>query len=160
MTTWLERAWGVPRTAWSRLPLGVRARLVNGVIALATGTVLGIAAWLQPDPAGHGTHLQLGLNQCSFLSATGWACPMCGATTTFTLWAHLRPLQGIANQPFASMLFVMTASAFAIAVVELVRPARRWERLLRAIGPWELPLALGFLGAMATSWIYKIWLMG
>jgi hypothetical protein len=142
-----------------RVAYPVRARVVSGVVAAGTGSVLAAAIWLEPASDGHGTHLQLGLNPCTILSATGYPCPMCGATTTFALWAHLRPIDAILNQPFASLLFLMTASAFAISVVEIVRPARRWERLLIKLEPHELPLAGGFLVAMCASWIYKAWLM-
>ena len=142
------------------IPPRVLARLISAVLALGTGAVLGTALWLQPDLAGHGTHTQLGLNSCSFLTATGYPCPMCGATTTFTLWAHLHPIAGIVNQPFASLLFVMTVATFAISLAELIDPRERWVRLLRRLGPFEAPLATGFLAFMGIAWIYKIWLMG
>jgi hypothetical protein len=135
-------------------------RAVSLFLALGTGAVLALAIWLSPDPAGHGTHMQLGLNNCTFLSLTGYPCPMCGATTTFALWAHLRPVAALINQPFASLLFWLTAATFGISVFELVRPGDRWARILRAAAPWEGPLAAGFLALMFLSWIYKIWLMG
>lgn len=47
------------------------------------------AAWLTPDPSGHGTHRQLGLPPCAFNVATGKLCPSCGLTTSFTAIAHL-----------------------------------------------------------------------
>ncbi|MCB9677855.1 MAG: DUF2752 domain-containing protein [Alphaproteobacteria bacterium] len=122
--------------------------------------MLGTALWLDASPEGHGTHTQLGLNSCSFLVATGYPCPMCGATTTFTLWAHVHPIAGIVNQPFASLLFLMTVATFAIGLAEVVDPRSRWERILRVLAPWEGVLATAFLGLMGLSWIYKIWLMG
>ena len=136
------------------------SRVLSLFLVLGTGGVLATALWLEPAVAGHGTHTQLGLNSCSILMATGYPCPMCGATTTFTLWAHLRPIQAIVNQPFASLLFWMTVSTFAIGVAELVDPRDRWQRLIRRLGPYEARLAIGFLGSMGLSWIYKIWLMG
>jgi hypothetical protein len=38
---------------------------------------------LVPDPRGYGTHTQLGLLPCSFLTMTGRLCPTCGMTTSF-----------------------------------------------------------------------------
>ena len=48
--------------------------------------LLVVAAWLTPDPRGLGTHQRLGLPPCSFLQLTGWRCPSCGMTTS---WSYL-----------------------------------------------------------------------
>lgn len=135
-------------------------RLVSVPLAIGTAAVLGVAAWLEPAVEGHGTHLQLGLGQCSFLTLTGQPCPMCGATTSFTLMAELQPITAVINQPFAALLFCMTLLVFGISVAEVIQPRRRWKRLLDAIEPVEQQLAIGFLALMGVSWIYKAWLMG
>lgn len=143
----------------ARVPASARARLLSLAFAIPTGAVLAIAAWLEPSPLGHSTHTQLGLNQCSFLTLTGYPCPMCGATTSFTLMAHLRPLDALQNQPFAVLLFLMTLAVFGISVAELLQPRGRWGRLLGRIEPWEGVLAASFLIAMGLGWIYKAVLM-
>lgn len=43
-----------------------------------------IAASLQPDPSGFGTHQQLGLPPCTFRFLFGKMCPSCGMTTSFS----------------------------------------------------------------------------
>lgn len=134
-------------------------RLWSALLALGMGAVLVLAALLDPAPAGHGTHTQLGLGTCSFLLATGVPCPMCGATTSFTLMAHLRPLEALVNQPFASLLFMLTAGGFGVALSETIDPRDRWHRLARLAGPREATLALTFLALMTLGWAYKIWLM-
>lgn len=128
-------------------------------MVLPTGTVLGLAAWLEPSPAGHSTHLQLGLGTCSFLSLTGHPCPMCGATTTFALMARFRTLEALWNQPFASLLFLVTLGLFSIGLVELVRPRGRWGSLVERLRPWEGWVAGGGLALMGASWVWKVWLM-
>lgn len=143
----------------ARVPEVVRSRLVSFALVLPTGAVLGLAAWLEPSPLGHSTHTQLGLGQCSFLSLTGYPCPMCGATTSFTLMAHFRPLDALVNQPFATMLFLMTLAVFAISLAEVVQPRGRWGRVLARIEPWEGALAGAFLAAMGLAWVYKAVLM-
>ena len=151
--------WSLARF-YQRLSAPMRARIISLALFLGTGTVLAIAMWLTPAPEGHGTHLQLGLYQCTFLTATGYPCPVCGATTTFTLWAHLHPLLGIINQPFASALFLLTAGTFGVSTVELVSPRGRWDKILHFVDVYELRLAVGFLVLMCGSWLYKTWLMG
>jgi hypothetical protein len=48
--------------------------------------LLAVAAMLEPNPSGHGTHQQLGLPPCTFWVLFGRPCPVCGMTTA---WAHL-----------------------------------------------------------------------
>ena len=137
----------------------LRHRLVMLLVVLGAGAVLGLAAWLEPSPAGHGTHTQLGLGQCSFLSFTGYPCPMCGMTTTFTLLAHGRVITAAITQPFGLVLFAMTGVSFGISAAELLQPRQRWQKLGRILGPYEARLASLFLVFMGLGWIYKIWRM-
>lgn len=140
---------------WLRAPASVR--LASFGVALGIAVVFALAALVEPSPAGHGTHLALGLGQCTFLQATGWPCPMCGATTSFALMAHLHPLQATINQPFAAFLFVLSSAIFAIASAEVVDPRRRWQRIFRILEPVESPLAAMFLAFMGLAWAYKAW---
>ena len=149
----LLEAWALRAEAFLGIP--AVTRLVSVFLALGTGTVIGIAAWLQPSPEGHGTHLQLGLGQCTFLQLTGQPCPMCGATTTFTLMAHFRWLDALVNQPFAFMLFLMTVIVFGISLAEAIQPRGRWARLMAIIEPREGLYAGLFLVFMGISWVYK-----
>lgn len=142
----------------ARRPLVARA--LSLAVALGIGAVFTLASLLVPNPEGHGTHLQLGLGQCSFLALTGHPCPMCGATTSFTLLAHLRPLDAIVNQPFATLLFALSAVIFAIASAEALDPRARWSRLSRWLEPRETVLASLFLAAMGLAWAYKAARMG
>lgn len=130
-------------------------RLLSLATALVTVPVLTLSALLVPSPLGFGTHTQLGLGTCSWLAATGYPCPMCGATTTFTLLAHLDLVAGLANQPFAALLYGSTVGFTALALTELVDPRGRWG----ALGDWvsrrEGTLAAAFLLAMGAGWAYK-----
>jgi hypothetical protein len=144
-------------TDWVRV--GWVTRLLSGALVLGIGTVFVLAALLVPSPEGHGTHLQLGLGTCTFLAYTGVPCPMCGATTSFTLMAHLHVFEALINQPFATGLFLLAAFVFAVSLTELVDPRGRWGKLLYWLEPRETRLALLFLGAMGASWVYKMYLM-
>jgi hypothetical protein len=63
------------------LSTGGRWLLVLWSLFLVAG--FGLAASLEPDPRGYGTHQGLGLPPCSFQILFGIICPSCGGTTCF-----------------------------------------------------------------------------
>ena len=130
-------------------------RLIGAVLAVPSGVVLGIALSLSPDPAGVGTHQQLGLGGCTILTAFGVPCPMCGMTTTFTHFAHLEILDGFLNQPFGAVLFGLTVLFFATGTADLVQPAARWRRLLGVLDRHEGAIAAVLLLGMIGGWAWK-----
>lgn len=74
-----------PPASWNdQLSRATRVNLAIGGAALML--VWSVAWWLEPSPAGLGTHQQLGLPPCSFRWVFGQRCPSCGMTTA---WAHL-----------------------------------------------------------------------
>lgn len=72
------RTWPVERQ-----PLGWPIRCSFLVAAACLVGILVVASKLEPDPRGFGTHMQLGLGRCAFLTVTGRLCPTCGMTTSF-----------------------------------------------------------------------------
>lgn len=145
-----------PRSWFARLSSAAQDRLIGLALFLPSGTVLGTALYLTPDPAGMGTHRQLGLGSCAILTMTGLPCPMCGMTTTFTHLAHLHLIEGTLNQPFGLFLFLGTVIAAAVGVLDLLRPGARWRRVLRWIERRETALAVFLLSGMGLGWLYKI----
>lgn len=135
------------------------ARRVSLFLGAPTWLVLGIALWLTPAAEGYGTHRQLGLSGCTLLSITGYPCPMCGMTTTFSHMAHAQPLMALRTQPFGVVLFLITAFLAGLALAELILPTGRWRRLLSWIERYELRLAIGLLVGLIGGWIYKILMM-
>jgi hypothetical protein len=140
---------GLVAPAWA-------SRVASGAVALGCGAVLVLASLLVPSPSGHGTHMQLGLGNCTFLAWTGHPCPMCGATTTFTLLAHFHPVMAFVNQPFASLLFVITCVLFAVGLAEAVDPRDRWSRIANLFARYEATAAVAFLVLMLSSWLYEL----
>lgn len=134
-------------------------RLMSAAIAVGLGLVFALAALLEPSIHGHGTHTQLGLANCTFLELTGQPCPMCGATTTWSLLAHFSPIEALINQPFAALLFAIASAVFGVAVAETIDPRERWSRILAWLEPREGILAVAFLGVMMVGWVYKMALM-
>ncbi len=69
------------RVQLTRRQRGRYATLSVGLLGL-----LLLAAVLRPDRTGIGTHRQLGLPPCTFLTVFGVRCPSCGMTTS---WSYL-----------------------------------------------------------------------
>ncbi|MFZ5476041.1 MAG: DUF2752 domain-containing protein [Myxococcota bacterium] len=130
-------------------------RVVGLLIGAPSSTVLALAAWLTPSPAGYGTHVQLGLGSCTMLTITGWPCPMCGMTTTFAHVAHLHFLDALANQPFGLVLFALTVLAAGIGVTDLATGRGLWRRALGVVQRYEQKIAIALLAGMIAGWLYK-----
>ena len=71
-------------------------------------TVLVIAAGLDPDVRGFGTHEQLGLAPCAVLQLTGKPCLSCGMTTSFAALMHGRVLDSVQANPAGCALCLVT----------------------------------------------------
>lgn len=65
--------------------ISVRSRCWLALAGTLLLVPLVIAVWLQPSPLGMGTHQQLGLPPCTFVTLFGIRCPSCGMTTA---WSH------------------------------------------------------------------------
>lgn len=131
-------------------------RVPGALLAVACLTVLLVGSWLTPDPAGIGTHTQLGLNPCGFEAATGLPCATCGMTTATALAAHGRLLDAFVTQPAGA------AFALCMAMGTLLGA---WS----ALGGWSLA-AIGqtvasprglivVIAVVLVAWGYKILLV-
>jgi hypothetical protein len=76
-----------------------RERTLWFATGLGAACVLLLARALHPNPAGLGTHTQLGLPPCGFLSLTGVPCPGCGLTTSFVHLMHGELVQAALANP-------------------------------------------------------------
>ena len=129
------------------------ARVAALAVALGIAGVLGLAAWLHPDAAGHGTHTQLGMPQCQWVVLFNKPCPTCGMTTSFALAAHEHLARSFINQPMGAVLAVVSAAVFWGAL-HITLGGIRVEPLFRGVwNRWTVGLLVAcFLGA----WVYKI----
>ena len=128
-------------------------RVVAALGAAACLAVLIVAARLHPDSHGNGTHTQLGLPPCGWFMATGYPCPTCGMTTSFSLMAHHRPYSAFHVQPMGALLCLASAAAlwgFLHVALFGSHLGRIAGRLLRPGVLW--PVA----GLWAAAWVYKI----
>ena len=67
------------------LPLARRGRITLAVGSLFLLAGFCLAASVDPDPRGFGTHQQLGLPPCTFQDQFKLPCPSCGMTTSWSL---------------------------------------------------------------------------
>lgn len=110
------------KPAGSTLSLPRRCALAIAAVFLLA--LLATAAWLTPNPAGHGTHQQLGFSECFFVSQWGVRCPSCGMTTA---WARL--LDG-------NLRGAMAANAAGVLLALLAMFAAPWMIASAIKGQW------------------------
>ncbi|MFN7018691.1 MAG: DUF2752 domain-containing protein [Fimbriimonadales bacterium] len=64
------------------------ARWSHALLLLGVLVMFGLGLYLTPNPAGHGTHQQLGLPPCAIYLLTERPCPSCGLTTSVSAILH------------------------------------------------------------------------
>lgn len=130
------------------------ARAVYLAFAVLSMTVLGLAAGLTPSASRLGTHTQLGLPACGFLTRTGWPCPSCGLTTSFALAARGRFGDAAFVQPFGFLLFVALLCAAPFFLYRAMKPV--------ALGivfdvDRSFTLCKGAFGLYLGVWAFQLW---
>ncbi|MFG0249302.1 MAG: DUF2752 domain-containing protein [Phycisphaeraceae bacterium JB051] len=134
----------------------LKARVISLLVFVACLPLLGIAAWLDPDPAGMGTHVQLGLRPCTFEEATNLPCATCGMTTSFAHAAHGQLIQSFLVQP-AGMLLCLLLAIFAILSLYTLIMGISITPLLQLLVKPKCFLLAGIIVGLA--WGYKILLV-
>ena len=145
-------------------PVVVKVRLENPVwgrlyaagLALAAVAILVVAARLAPGDRRLGTHRQLGLPPCGFVTMTGFPCPTCGMTTAHAFMVHGRILDALRSHVAGSMMAVGMVGVLVIALCCAVTgryAAVNWYRVdpvrvvwiaaLVLVGSWALNIVLG-----------------
>lgn len=133
----------------STLPMRACAAAVLG----ACMALLGVAASLEADPAGLGTHTQLDLPACQWRVDHGYACPTCGMTTAFALAADGRLIAAARTQPAGALGAMIVAMAAWAAGYVLVTgcDARRWLR-----GLWRPATGAAAILVVLAAWGYGV----
>jgi hypothetical protein len=92
----------------------IRSRIAWSIFFTVATAVVVTAAMLTPSPLGHGTHTQLGLPPCGFLSFTG-------LTTSFAHMVRFEVVGAARANPFGVPLFLVTFFSIPISALGLVR---------------------------------------
>lgn len=152
-----ERA---PEVRWTTRTVPLAAGPVAGWIdrAVASGFVASavvmtfLLARATPDPRGHATHEQLGLEPCGWPMHYGFPCPTCGCTTAACCVVHGRLIDAFVVQPFGATVAIVGLALAAHALWCLVR-GRSFVDLL-VVMPYGRVVLGGFV-LLAAAWGYK-----
>lgn len=128
-------------------------RLLAAVVGSGCAAVLGIAAWLTPSPTGMGTHQQLGLPACGWISMMDMPCPTCGMTTAFSHAAHGQFWKSFLSQPMGFLLAMATAMTLLVCVHTLITGSRLPRIFLKL---WSVRSGWTLAGLIVAAWAYKI----
>jgi len=115
--------------------------------------VLGLAAGLRPATDGHGTHEQLGLRACPWITGLDTPCPTCGMTTAFSHAAEAQFVAGFFAQPLGLLMAIATATVFWGALHVALTGSSLGVVASKAIRP----RVLWFVGGLAlAAWAFKM----
>lgn len=134
-------------------PIHFRTRLVGLAVAAGATAVLAVAMWLEPHAAGHGTHEQLGLARCSWISLFDFPCPTCGMTTAFALAVRGELGASFSAQPAGFFLAIATGGA-ALVGLYVVGTGLSMGGLLARLMTGRL--AWLAVTGLAMAWLFKI----
>ena len=132
----------------------LRNRIIGALTATICISAMLALSLVAPNRSGYGTHKKLGLDNCDYLSRTGYPCPGCGFTTSITSagrWDFIHSARSHIFGLFCYLLIVSSAIAGAYqavtgrAVFAKLRPNFWWLFALVALfmGGWLLKTALG-----------------
>ena len=128
-------------------------RLLAAAVSLACGAVLVVAVLLSPDASGAGTHEQMGLPACGWITHMDIPCPTCGFTTAFAHAADGNILAAFDAQPMGALLAIATALACLGGLV-LVLTGAPVEGLVTRY--WTVRWTWIVLGLLLLAWAYKM----
>lgn len=144
--------WTIPLAEGPIAPWADRA--FAAVVAVAASVCFGALVRIQPDPRGHGTHEQLGLDVCGWPIVYGIPCPTCGCTTAACLLVHGRILDAFVTQPFGAAVAAVGLLVGVHATLCLLRGRSFADIVVR--WPFWRFVGGGFLLLLA-SWAYTWW---
>jgi len=128
-------------------------RIAAGLVAIVTLAVLTTAAWLTPNPDGHATHTQLGMNKCTWVVWFDKPCPTCGMTTSFSHAGEGSWTTATLTQPMGALLALLTTMIFWGATHQALTGSRIGSVAQTAMRP---KLVITMLALAAAAWVYKI----
>lgn len=131
----------------------VRDRVWAACVAVACLAVLVIGAGLRPAGAGHGTHEQLGLPSCGWVSSFGKPCPTCGMTTAVSHAARGEFVSAALTQPAGLGIALLASALFWLGAHEAATGSRLMSLVGGALTKRVWWMVIGFV---LIAWAYKV----
>jgi hypothetical protein len=133
--------------------LSRRSRFLAAIVGAGLLAVLLLASQLRPDPRGWGTHEQLGLPPCTFLTVVGKRCPACGMTTAWANATHGRLADALRANASGTLLAGVALVVAAWALIVAVRgKTLAWHPGETAIAG----LAVSLTGLVLCEWAVRV----
>ncbi len=88
-----------PNTFQSWEPVSGTIRLLLALLAVILWAVIFASWYVTPSPDGYGSHIQLAIPKCSWITEKNRPCPTCGMTTAYSLTIRGRIIQAFITQP-------------------------------------------------------------
>ena len=135
----------------AKRPTGARiiaAIMFSGCIAL-----VGVGIWLEPDPAGLGTHEQFGLPPCTMVMLVGYPCPTCGMTTAFAHAVRGELFSAFQAQP-AGLAFALATIVAGGVSLSVLLTGRVWAVNWYRVPQSRVVLAVALI--ILAGWGYKV----
>ena len=142
-----------PMLMWTESVHPRRERLRAVALLMMSCLILALAAWLEPDPHGMGTHKQLGLSACSLPMLTGFPCPTCGMTTAFAHAVRGQLLSAFFAQPAGLLFAILTMAAGMVSCLTLVT-TRNWRINWYRVRPNLV--AFSAVAVILGAWVFKL----
>ena len=143
----------LPQSTHRRLRLNNTERATQGIVCFGLATLIVTAAWLTPDPAGLGTHRQLGLPGCTMVTWFGIRCPGCGMTTSWAYTTHGDFEGGIKSNVAGVLLLIMAIVTIPFLAIGVFTGFKFQNRLISFIAA----IALSVIALIALAeWIIRL----
>lgn len=131
----------------------IAARLIAAAVFIGCVGLMALAAYLQPDPRGIGTHQQLGFPTCTMVMLVGYPCPTCGMTTAFAHTVRGELISAFRAQPAGLALALATILAASVSL-GVAATGKVWVVNWYRISPARVTLLVVLV--VLGGWIYKI----
>ncbi len=133
-------------------------RLLGLLLTLASAALLFVAAWLDPSPIGLGTHEQMNMPSCGWITVMDLPCPTCGMTTAFAYAAEGSFVSSFLSQPLGFALAILTAALLWLGLYTSVTGSRLLWIMGRVWGGrlWGRRAGWMFVLVVLGAWAYKM----